>query len=69
MNTLLTPKDVQKMLKCSLPLIYKMAQRGQLPCVRWGCPGEGEEKPRTMVRFRQNDVMEFIEKHYRKNDT
>ena len=64
METLLDAKQVSKMLRCSLPLIYKMANRGQLACVRWECPGEGKEKPRTMVRFRQNDVMEFVKKHY-----
>ncbi|MBW1693061.1 MAG: helix-turn-helix domain-containing protein [Deltaproteobacteria bacterium] len=61
---LLTPKDVKKILKCSLPLVYKLADRGQLRCVRWECPGSGEKQPRTMVRFKQSDVMEFIEKHY-----
>ncbi len=64
MNELLTPKDVQKLLRCSLPLVYKMAARGQLPCVRWECPGEGKEKPRTMVRFKKQDVFAFIEQHY-----
>jgi len=60
---LLTAKDVSRILRCSLPLIYKMADRGQLPCVRWPCPGEGEEKPRTMVRFRKSDVINFVQKH------
>lgn len=63
-NQLLTPKEVQRLLKCSLPLVYKLADRGQLPCVRWPCPGEGTEKPRTMVRFKTKDVLEFIEKNY-----
>ena len=66
MVELLTPKDVQKMLKCSLPLIYKMAEQGRIPCVRWKCPGEGEKKQRTMVRFKLNDVMDFIENHYKR---
>jgi hypothetical protein len=61
---LLKPKDVQKMLRVSLPLVYRMAQRGQLACVRWKCPGNGEEKPRTMVRFKPEDVRQFIEAHY-----
>jgi hypothetical protein len=64
MEQLLTPKDVQKMLRCSLPLVYRMAQRGQLACIRWECPGEGQEKPRTMVRFKLEDVRQFIEGHY-----
>lgn len=61
---LLTPKDVRKILKCSLPLVYKMASRGQLPCVRWECPGNGTEKTRTCVRFKLSDVQAFIERHY-----
>ena len=63
METLLDAKEVKKMLKCSLPLIYKMAERGQLSCVRWECPGEGEKKPRTMVRFKPSDVLDFIEEN------
>jgi len=66
METLLDAKEVRQILKCSLPLVYKMADRGQLPCIRWDSPGEGKEKPRTMVRFKQKDVVDFIEKHYKK---
>ena len=32
--SLLVAKDVKKILRCSLPLVYKLAERGQLPCVR-----------------------------------
>ena len=63
-DTLLTPKEVQKILKCSLPLVYKMAERGQIPCVRWECPGHGTERSRTMIRFKLSDVHEFVERHY-----
>jgi len=38
---LLDAKEVKRILKCSLPLVYKMAERGQIPCVRWQCPGNG----------------------------
>ncbi|RJQ53552.1 MAG: DNA-binding protein [Desulfobacteraceae bacterium] len=62
---LLDAKEVRRILKCSLPLVYKMAERGQIPCVRWNCPGEGTERPRTMVRFRKEDIFAFIEKNYR----
>lgn len=65
-ESLLNANEVKRLLKCSLPLIYKMAQQGQIPCVRWKCPGEGQKKPRTMVRFKQQDVFSFIEKHYQK---
>jgi len=61
---LLDAKAVQKILKCSLPLVYRMADRGQIPCVRWECPGDGKAKPRCMVRFKLSDVQAFIESHY-----
>lgn len=66
MNDLLDAKEVKKMLRCSLPLVYKMAERGQLPCVRWECPGEGTQKPRSVVRFKFEDIREFIEDHYKR---
>ncbi len=64
MELLLDAKDVKKILKVSLPLVYKLADRGQLPCVRWDCPGKGTKKPRTMVRFKYQDVVDFINKNY-----
>lgn len=63
-SQLFDAKDVKKILKCSLPLVYKLAERGQLPCVRWNCPG-GCKRVRTMVRFKKADVFAFIEKHYK----
>ena len=64
MEELLDAKQVKKILKCSLPLVYKMADTGELPCFRRECLGVGNKKPRTMVRFKESDIMEFIEKHY-----
>ena len=61
---LIDAKDVRKILKTSLALVYRMAARGQLPCVRWECPGLGQEKPRTMVRFKKEDILDFIERNY-----
>ena len=61
---LLDAHEVKRLLKCSLPLVYKMAERGQIPCVRWECLGEGEKKPRSMIRFKRRDVFDFIENHY-----
>jgi hypothetical protein len=46
---LLNARDVSKILRCSLPHVYKMADRGQLPCIRWESPGNGERRPRTVV--------------------
>lgn len=59
---LLTPRDVQKLLRVSLSLVYRMADRGQLPCVRWEAPGGGKRK-KTMVRFEKDTVLDFIRKH------
>ena len=59
---LLTAKDVKRILKCSLPLVYKMAERGQLPCVRWPCPGDRNKK-KSMLRFELEAIRGFIEQH------
>jgi len=61
---LLNAKDVKRMLRVSLPLVYKLAEAGRLPCVRIPCPGQGKKKPRTIVRFKLEDVHGFIENHY-----
>ena len=61
---LLDAKEVKKLLRCSLPWIYKAADQGLIPCVRIPCPGEGTEKQRTMVRFKKNDILSFINRHY-----
>ncbi len=60
---LLTARDLQKILKCSLPLVYKMAERSQIPCVRWDAPGDGTRK-KTVIRFKFDDVQKFIEGAY-----
>jgi excisionase family DNA binding protein len=61
---LLDAKEVKRILKVSLPFVYKLAERGQLPCVRIPCMGEGDQA-RTVVRFKLSDVQAFIEQHYR----
>lgn len=63
-DTLMDAKDVKKMLKVSLPLVYKLADQGRLPCVRIECPGEGTVKPRSLVRFKLKDVIRFIDARY-----
>ena len=60
---LLDAKEVRAILRCSLPLVYKLAERKQMPCVRIPCPGDGQ-RARTMLRFKLNDVVAFIERHY-----
>ena len=61
---LLTPKDVQKTLKCSLAYVYKLHERGHLPALVFPVMGDGTEKPRSMIRFKHADVIKFIEDHY-----
>ena len=61
---LLDAKEVKRILKVSLPFVYKLAERGQLPCVRIPCMGDGD-RARTVVRFKLSDVQAFIEQHYR----
>lgn len=65
LEALLDARAVMRLLRCSLPLVYKMAERGQIPCVRIPCPRFGEGKTRDMVRFKKADVIAFIEQHYR----
>ncbi|UCF91071.1 MAG: helix-turn-helix domain-containing protein [Desulfobacterales bacterium] len=61
---LLAADEVRRILKVSLATVYNMAERGQLPCVRWDCIGNGKRKPRTMVKFKPEDIRAFIERHY-----
>ena len=61
---LLTPKDVEKILKCSLPQVYRLAKRGLIGVVRM--PSAIEQGDRGLVRFRVSDVFEFIESNYKR---
>ena len=54
-EALMDAKDVRRILKVSLPLVYKLADQGRLPCVRIPCLGNGTAKPRTIVRFKAED--------------
>ena len=63
-SPLLNARDVSKILHCSVPHVYKMADRGQLACVRWDCPGDGAKRPKSVVRFKKSDVFNFLEAHY-----
>jgi len=63
-ESLLNAQDVRRILKVSLPLVYKLAEQKRLPCVRIPCPGEGTKKRQNLVRFKVEDVHEFIEKYY-----
>jgi hypothetical protein len=61
---LLDAKDVKRILKVSLPFVYKLAERGQLPFVRIPAMSKGSTV-RGVIRFKLNDVQAFIDKHYR----
>jgi hypothetical protein len=63
---LLKPAQVAKILSCSLPWVYKASESGMLPSVRIPCPGAGERR-KTMVRFRMEDLLNFIEAHRTKS--
>ena len=59
---LLNAQEVARIFRCSRALVYRMADRKQLPCIRWECPGMGKKKRET-VRFKKSDVIAFVEKH------
>ena len=59
---LLNVKDVGGILNVSLPCVYKMVERGQLPCVQWEAPGAGTRR-KTTIRFKKQDILTFIERH------
>jgi hypothetical protein len=61
---LLNAKDVSKILRCSVPHVYKMANRRQLPCVRWDCPCEGNKRSKTVIRFKKSDILKFLEDNH-----
>ena len=66
MDDLLDARQVKRILNISLPWIYKAADQGLIPCVRIPCPGKGKIKPRSIVRFRKEDIFNFLEEHYQR---
>ena len=60
MEFLLTANDVSKILNVSRALVYKMADRGQLPAIRWDCPGKRQKR---MLRFERKDLIDFMRGH------
>jgi excisionase family DNA binding protein len=59
-EALLKPTQAAKILNVSRPYVYKMAELGLLPCVRWPGTGEGDK---TVLRFLKDDVLNFITEH------
>jgi hypothetical protein len=61
---LLTPLEVKKILKVSLSLVYHLADRKQLPCVRIPSPRNNGKRGKSTVRFKKSDLFDFVERHY-----
>ena len=59
LEPLLSPQDVKILLSCSLPYVYKLSERGKLPCLRLPCLGKKNKK--TLLRFRKADISRFME--------
>jgi predicted DNA-binding transcriptional regulator AlpA len=64
-DPLLDAKQVKQLLRCSLPFVYKLAERGQIACIRIPCQTLGTRR-KELVRFKHEDVTRFIEAHYRR---
>lgn len=62
MADLLKATDVKQMLNVSLPYVFKLVERGKLPCVRY--PGLGKKAKKDLLRFKKEDVLAFIERCY-----
>jgi len=60
---LLRAEDVRKLLKVSLPYVHKLAERHKLPCVKY--PGLGKKGKKDVIRFRKDDVLSFVNQHYK----
>ena len=56
---ILTPAEVQKILRVSRSMVYKFASSGRIPCIRI------DTGHKELVRFKLSDVQEFIERHYK----
>ncbi len=59
---LLKPDEVARILNCSRAYPYLLAERGLIPVVKIPSPS----KAKHLIRFRFQDIMDFIESHYRK---
>ncbi len=53
-------KTIAKKLRCSPSQVYEMAERGDLPCVRFP---RGPGKTRSSVRFDPEAIERWISKH------
>jgi hypothetical protein len=65
---LLKADEVRKILRCSLPHVYKLADTGALRCVRISTTSETNKNPKkrqNLIRFKRSDVFQFIESNYK----
>ena len=62
---LLKPSQVAEMLNVSRSYIYKMADGGLLPCIRFSVSEAGKRKKET-IRFKASDISDFINNHLTK---
>ena len=62
MDDLLKPKQVSKLLGVSPAMVYKLAEKGKLSCVRF--PSCGQVYGKGTLRFKPEDIRAFIEQHY-----
>jgi excisionase family DNA binding protein len=63
MEKLLRPSQVASILNCSTSYIYKLADAGSLPCIRFSVSGNGKRKKETL-RFKEGDIENFIADSY-----
>jgi excisionase family DNA binding protein len=61
MDKLLRPREAAQILGVAVSTSYKMAANGLLPSVRWAVENNGRRK--ELVRFRESDLLNFIESH------
>lgn len=60
---ILRPAQGALMMNVSTSMMYKLAESGALPCIRFSIPSEGKRKKRTL-RFYRKDIEIFIKDHY-----
>ena len=60
---LMNAEDAAELLACSIPYVYKLAQRGKITAVRWPrLNSEGETKG-YFLRYQKSDLLKFIEQN------
>jgi excisionase family DNA binding protein len=60
---LLRPSQAAQMLNISASYVYKLADSGVLPCVRFSVSSSGKRKKETL-RFKESDIKNFIADSY-----